>query len=163
MAGTPTTTVQTDAERFYSDLQALEQGSREDAERLLPIAEQQVENHRAIVTRLTSLLDRAQAELDRWAITAGELRATIDPGLEPTGAALRGKQIGEVAVKVLEESGKAQPIHYRDWLDLVRLAGYRVGGAEPTNSFLTALHRHPRIESIGARTGLWKLRDQDAA
>lgn len=162
MPKAPDNALEQAAERFYSVLHTLQDDSKTDAEQLLPVAEAQVEKHRALVAEMTGILDRAQAELDRWATAAANLRAAIDPNLEPVGQGLRGRAIAEVAIRVLEESGKAQPIHYRDWQQLVRLAGYRIGGANPDASFLTALHRHPDIESIGNRTGLWKLAEGDA-
>lgn len=162
MVDKPNYTVSAAAARFYSDLQALETASREDALAFLPIAEQRVEEHREIVAKLTALLDRAQTELDRWAVTAGQLRSTLHPDQAPVGAALRGKQISEIAIAVLEQSGKQQPIHYTDWYELVRLAGYTINGTRPEASFLTALHRHRRVQPIGNRTGLWRLTGGDA-
>lgn len=156
MAETPTRAVRAAAARFYSDIHA-EDASRSDAESILPVAEDQVEKHREIVVELRGLLERAEADLARWATAAANLRATIDPGLDPGGAVLRGRHVGTVAVRLLEESGKPTPIHYRDWQQLIHLAGYTIGGANPQASFLTALHREPRAVKVGNRTGLWEL------
>lgn len=145
-----------DTERFYTVLQAAQERSRTDAEIILPVAEQQVEAHREIVAELRRVLAGAESELERWASTAAELRAARD-GVEPVKAALGGKALAEIAVTVLRESGKPQPIHYSDWLDLIRLAGYQVSGRDPQATLLTALGRDQRCESIGGRTGLWRL------
>lgn len=157
MDETTTPTVQEDAARFYSELQAAGESGRDDAARLLPAADAQVETHRELVAALRTLLERAENELDHWAVAAANLRAAADPTIEPPGEDLGGKALVEVAVRVLADSDKPQPIHYRDWLQLVRLAGYRVGGVDPQASFLTAISRDERVESIGGRTGLWKL------
>lgn len=153
----PTIPAPADIERFYGDLHAAREASRDQAEQLLPHAEHQVETHRRLVATLRDLLATVEADLARWATTAGELRATVDPDQVRPGAALSGKALREIAIRVLEQSDRPQPIHYRDWQHLVELAGYTIGGANPEATFLTALHREPRAESIGGRSGLWKL------
>lgn len=150
------------AERFYSVLQAASSDSKADAERLLPVAEMQVERHRQIVAELRGLQERAEAELDRWAAATANLRATVDPDTAPSGTAYGGKALSTVARAVLEQSGKQQPIHYSDLRDLIHLAGYTIAGVDPQATLLAALGRSKEWESIGGRTGLWKIAETDA-
>ncbi len=74
---------------------------------------------------------------------------------------LRGLRIADAALEVAREHGRRE-LHYREWFELVRRAGYLIGGANPEASFLTALHRHPAVESVGDRTGLWRIPETDA-
>lgn len=144
------------ADRFYAVLQAAQSDSVADAERLLPVAEMQVERHRQIVAELRGLQERAEVELDRWATAAANLRAAVDPDSAPGGSAYGGKALAAVAERLLVESGKTT-IHYRDLAELIRVAGYKVAGVNPDATLLTALHKSKAWESIGDRTGLWKI------
>lgn len=57
---------------------------------------------------------------------------------------LRGTAIRETAVRVLVERG-AGPIHYRDWHELLRKAGYAVTGKDPQATLLTQVSRSPVV------------------
>jgi hypothetical protein len=157
----PTNGFTADAERFYSLLQAVQEQSRDDAQTLLPVAEDQVEKHRAIVAELRQLLTHAEADLDHWATTAANLRASVNPDLPAGGAELGGRALATIAATVLETSGKPQPIHYRDLQEQIQLAGYTISGVDAQATLLTALGRSPNWEAIGGRTGLWKLANTD--
>lgn len=152
----PDLTFHSIAERFYAVLQAAKSDSKADAERLLPVAEMQVERHRQIVVELRSLQERAEAELDRWATAAANLRATVDPNAAPGGAEFGGKKLAAVAQALLEQSGK-HTMHYRDLAELIRDAGYQIAGVNPDATLLSALGKAKQWESIGDRTGLWKI------
>ncbi len=72
---------------------------------------------------------------------------------------LRGERLREVALAILRErAGDGTPIHYRDWFDALIEAGYRVVGRDPLASFLTQVSRIGRVEKIGRRSGLYRLR-----
>jgi hypothetical protein len=59
-------------------------------------------------------------------------------------SSLRGTAIREIAVRVLVERG-AGPIHYRDWHELLREAGYAVSGNDPQSTLLTQISRSPVV------------------
>lgn len=72
---------------------------------------------------------------------------------------LRGERLREVALDVLhEKAGDGTPIHYREWFAALNEAGFRVVGKDPLASFLTQVSRIDRVEKIGRRTGLYRLR-----
>jgi hypothetical protein len=72
---------------------------------------------------------------------------------------LRGERLREVALEVLREHVReGEPIHYRAWFDALVDAGYRVVGKDPLATFLTHISRIERVEAVGRRTGLYRLR-----
>jgi hypothetical protein len=72
---------------------------------------------------------------------------------------LRGERLREVALDVLTaRAGDGQPIHYRAWFDALVDAGYRVSGKDPLATFLTHVSRIDRVEPVGRRSGLYRLR-----
>ena len=72
---------------------------------------------------------------------------------------LRGERLREVAIQIIRErAGNGEPIHYRVWYDALVEAGYRVVGKEPLAVFLTQVSRIDRVEKVGRRTGLYRLR-----
>jgi hypothetical protein len=74
---------------------------------------------------------------------------------------LRGKRLQEVAVEVLRrEVGVDQTIHYRQWFSLLRAQGFEIRGKDPLNTFLTGVGRADGVESIGGRSGLYRLIDK---
>ncbi len=74
-------------------------------------------------------------------------------------AALRGRHLREVTVDVLRQRVPAgEPIHYREWLQLLSEAGLRVGGRDPHATFLTQISQAADVESVRPRSGLYRLR-----
>lgn len=72
---------------------------------------------------------------------------------------LRGERLREVALDVLrEKAGDGTAIHYREWFAALNEAGFRVVGKDPLASFLTQVSRIDRVEKIGRRSGLYRLR-----
>jgi hypothetical protein len=72
---------------------------------------------------------------------------------------LRGQRLREVALDVLRDrAGDGEPIHYRAWFDALVEAGYRVTGKDPLATFLTHVSRIDRVEPVGRRSGLYRLR-----
>lgn len=71
---------------------------------------------------------------------------------------LRGRQLEEVALRVLDEDrGPGVEVHYQEWFELLRSQGHLVAGKEPLNTFLTQINRSPKVERIGNRTGRYRL------
>lgn len=85
------------------------------------------------------------------------------PGPRPTdeGQALAGSAIRRVAVRVLVDSEHAEaPIHYREWFNLLRDAGYDVAGKRPDAVFLNQIARSPVVKTT-TKAGIYEL-DQEA-
>jgi hypothetical protein len=82
---------------------------------------------------------------------------TSTPGLTP----LRGPAIRETAVRLLLERGVSiERIHYREWFELVRDAGFEVIGKDPHAVFLTQITRSPVVRKT-TEGGIYAL-DLDA-
>jgi hypothetical protein len=72
---------------------------------------------------------------------------------------LRGERLREVALEVLRRlSSPGDPVHYRIWFQALVDSGYRVLGRDPLATFLTQVSRIDRVEKIGRRSGLYRLR-----
>jgi hypothetical protein len=72
---------------------------------------------------------------------------------------LRGERLREVALEVLHRlSASGDPVHYRIWFEALVESGYRVIGKDPLATFLTQVSRIDRVERIGRRSGLYRLR-----
>lgn len=163
MALAATRTPESTPDGFYSVLQTLSQQGHRQVTRALPDIDRNVEERRQVVTELRRLLAHAQDELAAWETVRAAYTRVLDPDAPDQGDGLRGQAIARVAVDVLRESDRALPIHYRDWYELVRAAGHRVGGIDPLASFLTAVHRRSTsrgdVQPIGGRSGLWTLQE----
>jgi hypothetical protein len=72
---------------------------------------------------------------------------------------LRGERIREVALQVLQTlSASGDAVHYRIWFDALVESGYRILGRDPLASFLTQITRIEKVERVGRRSGLYRLR-----
>jgi hypothetical protein len=72
---------------------------------------------------------------------------------------LRGERLREVAVDVLRRlATSGDPIHYRAWFGALVESGFRVSGRDPLATFLTQITRIDQVESVGRRSGLYRLR-----
>lgn len=64
---------------------------------------------------------------------------------------LKGVDIRVGAVRILAARQAApRPVHYTGWYDLVRQAGYGIGGRDPLATFLTQITRSPVVQHAGA-------------
>lgn len=72
---------------------------------------------------------------------------------------LRGERLREVAMEVLQRlSDSGDPVHYRIWFEALVQAGFSVSGRDPLATFLTQITRIDNVESVGRRSGLYRLR-----
>lgn len=130
--------------REYRAISARVAERREQADRLRAVAEaldEQTAREEHLLRELAGALDiDEQLRLER---------------LDPT---LRGTRLREVALQVLrsQEDPRAE-IHYREWFELVRSAGHRIGGRDPLATFLAQVHRAEGVERVGQRTGRYRL------
>jgi hypothetical protein len=104
----------------------------------------------------------AMREAERYAKTIrelGELLGVEDQlSLSDLSEQLRGERLREVAADVLWRNFHAgDVVHYKQWQECVVSEGYRIGGKNPTATFLTQVARVESVERIGRRSGLYKL------
>jgi hypothetical protein len=72
---------------------------------------------------------------------------------------LRGERLREVALEVLQRlSTSGDAVHYRIWFDALLQSGYRILGRDPLATFLTQVTRIEKVESVGRRSGLYRIR-----
>jgi hypothetical protein len=117
---------------------------REQADRLRALADQVEER----VARDERLLEEMAAALG----LSAQLR------LDDLSPRLRGQRLREVAVDVLRTHwDPGRDIHYREWFDLVTRQGHKVGGKDPLATFLAQVHRSADVESVGRRSGKYRL------
>jgi hypothetical protein len=133
-----------------------------------------VEGEREIVVERLAAL-RAQAErmhavvdeLDRDVEETARLLRQIDEmlglapqlSLEAMHGELRGQRLRQIAVDLLrQKKSVGEPVHYKDWYQLLLEAGLRVAGKDPLATFLTQIARAPGVESVRPRSGLYRLR-----
>lgn len=109
---------------------------------------------------LAEKLDR-QTEADRHALhdLEGILGESSQLRIDDLDRRLGGQRLERVAIHLLEERPEvAGGIHYREWFDLVRDAGYQVSGKKPLGTFLAQINRSEAVERVGTRTGRYRLR-----
>jgi hypothetical protein len=113
--------------------------------------------------RLRSLADRVddQTQRDRRLLEEleGALGRSVQLSIDDLDRRLRGQRLLAVAIRILEEKvGQGRDIHYRDWFQLLRSDGYRVGGKDPAATFLAQINRAEAVESVGKRSGRYRLK-----
>ena len=126
-----------------------------------------------LAARLTETQDRAEhfevlaAEAREEAKSIADSIRAIEElvGLAPQLAIcelseeLRGERLREVALDVLQRlSSSGDPVHYRIWFESLLEAGFRVSGRDPLATFLTQITRIDKVEGVGSRSGLYRLR-----
>lgn len=110
-------------------------------------------------TRAAEARDEAKTLSDR--MRAIEEVAGLAPQLAICNISeeLRGERLREVAVDVLRQlAATGDPIHYRAWFQGLVESGFRVSGRDPLATFLTQITRIDQVESVGRRSGLYRLR-----
>lgn len=72
---------------------------------------------------------------------------------------LRGERLRTVAADIVFRHFKPgdPPFHYKHWIELLLAEGYRVGGKDPSATFLTQVAHVPGVERVGRRTGLYQI------
>jgi hypothetical protein len=135
---------------------------RAAAEAEREVALDRIKGLRAQAERLRALADAADADL----MAAVRLLQQLDEilGIAPqmsisqVDEALRGQRLRQVAIQVLKcRRGESATVHYREWYDLIVADGHRIAGKDPVATFLTQVSRAPEVESVGRRTGMYRL------
>lgn len=115
------------------------------------------------VDRLRALADHVERQATRDEHVLRELEGALGLAaqmqIEQLDRELGGRRLLEVAISVLErEIEPGQTVHYRDWYALLCAAGFRARGQDPLANFLAQISRSTDIESVGQRTGRYRLR-----
>ena len=128
--------------------------------RLLGRLEQEAEQLEALRSVVEDLADRVA----RGKQALGEINSVL--GKEPqlrldeADVRLRGQRLEQIAIEVLTtHHDREEPVHYRDWFELLRSNGYLVAGKAPLDTFLAQINRSAAVERVGRRTGLYRLAD----
>lgn len=116
---------------------------------------EQLDRMRAIVSNIEERLahdERMLGDIDSVLGRAPQLR------LEEADVRLRGQRLEAIAIQVLAQSlGPDAEVHYRQWFELLRAEGHVIAGKEPLNTFLSQINRSEAVESVGRRTGRYRL------
>lgn len=116
---------------------------------------EQLERMRSIVSNIEERLsydERMLDDIDSALGIAPQLR------IEEADVRLRGQRLEAVAIETLEQRlGPEAEIHYRQWFEMLRAEGHVVAGKEPLNTFLSQINRSDGVESVGRRTGRYRL------
>ena len=104
----------------------------------------------------------AMREAERYARTIRELGEILEVedqlSLVDLSDQLRGERLRAIAAEVLWRHHNAgDVVHYKDWFQLVVADVYRIGGKDPSSTFLTQVARVDSVERIGRRSGLYRL------
>lgn len=121
----------------------------------IELEREQLERMQAIVASIADRLsydERMLEDIDSALGRSPQLR------LEEGDVRLRGQRLETIAVEILERKlGADAEVHYRDWFEMVRAEGHVVSGKEPLNTFLSQINRSESVESVGRRTGRYRL------
>lgn len=112
---------------------------------------------------LRSLADQVEEELRRSSMVLRQAEELLGVApqvpIDALDGELSGRRLREVAVELLRQrKGDGAEIHYRAWFELLRASGVRVGGKDPTATFLAQVSSAPEIESVRPRSGVYRLR-----
>jgi hypothetical protein len=117
---------------------------------------EQAERLRVLADRIDEQTKRERALLEQLESALGR---SVQLSIDDLDGRLRGQRLLDVAVTLLEDQiGRGQEIHYRDWFQLLQSHGHRVGGKDPLGTFLAQINRAEAVESIGKRTGRYRLK-----
>jgi len=122
----------------------------------------QWEECRARHERHQRLADAAARDAERYAQTIreiGEILGVEDQlSIVDLSDDLRGERLREIAADVVwRHFREGDVVHYKRWFDLVVADGHRIGGKNPSATFLTQIARVDSVERVGRRSGLYRL------
>lgn len=116
---------------------------------------QEVDERRLLLDRLAGPTPSGSQE--GAANSQGAEPAEGAPVAEATTSVLRGPAIRRAAVEVLlADPARPEALHYRDWFEKVRRAGFEVAGKDPLAVFLTQISRSPVVRK-STQAGIYEL------
>jgi hypothetical protein len=152
-----------DRARVEHKLAELDRQHAELAERLLRVANvrDELRERLAMLNRLVhdagdealaggrSVRDDGVGDLRLGGVDATAMAGTEPKDVEalrPGATVVRGQAIREAAVRALAASPRAfEPVHYREWFELLCAEGLVPAGKDPLATFLTQLGRSPVV------------------
>ncbi len=146
----------TTVEPFYSDLQAVGVKTREVAAEGAQRLRERLVDARRILALGRDFVRTAEHDVQQ--IEAALAAVSTLSGERELAESLRGRRLGHVAVELLRESARPQPIHYTDWFRILEDSGRVIDAKDPMATFLTAITREDVVERVGQRTGMYRLR-----
>lgn len=104
----------------------------------------------SLLARFATSAEDSPFPLSRTTGRAAHLQPVRD-NESASKAVLRGGRIREIAVLLLASSpNPRRPIHYQQWYELLRNAGYAIDAQDPVATFLTQVGRSPVVRRAGA-------------
>lgn len=143
-------------ESLSSDFVTAAEAERETLAARLVDAQERAEHFESVAAQ-----SREEAESLAASIRAIEEVAGLSPqmAISELSEEIRGERLREVALDVLRRiSSSGDSVHYRVWFEALLGSGYRVSGKDPLATFLTQVSRIERVQSVGRRSGLYRLR-----
>lgn len=133
------------AARLEADALRLEaERLREEAASYMALAEK--------ATAEAMVREQRLRELDELLGRAPQLRLDLQTD------ALRGQRLREVAVELMaRRQGIREPIHYREWFELLAAEGHTVAGKNPLATFLTQVTRSPVVLRESEQPGVYRV------
>lgn len=133
------------AARAEADVLRLEaERLREEAANFMALAEK--------ATAEAIVVEHRVRELDELLGRAPQLRLDLQTD------ALRGQRLREVAVETMARRKKiGEPIHYREWFELLVAEGHTVLGKDPLATFLTQVTRSPVVLRQSDQPGVYRV------
>jgi len=135
-----------------------ERAARAEADALRLEAErlrEQAASHLRLAEQATAaaiVREQRARELDELLGRAPQLRLDLD------SEALRGRRLREAAVEIAaRRRGLGEPIHYREWFELLRAEGHSIGGKDPLATFLTEMTRSPVVLRQPEQPGVYRV------
>ncbi|MFN2470225.1 MAG: hypothetical protein ABR583_04405 [Gaiellaceae bacterium] len=124
---------------------------RLEAERLREEAVKHIELAEKATAQAMELEHRLR-ELDELLGRAPQLRLDLQTD------ALRGQRLREVAVELVARQRRiGEPIHYREWFELLLAEGHTVEGKDPLATFLTQVTRSPVVLRESEQSGVYRV------
>jgi hypothetical protein len=135
--------------------------ARAEADRLRLEAQrlrEEAARHHALAEGATAeaiVLESRVRELDELLGRAPQLRLDLQP------EALRGQRLRETAIEIIGKHRRlGEPIHYREWFELLLAEGHSVEGKDPLATFLTQVTRSPVVLRQPRQPGVYRVDPQ---
>jgi hypothetical protein len=116
----------------------------------------QAERFRQLADRID---ERTAADRALLEDIEGQLGIAIQLRTDDMNQRLGGQRLERIAIELLQQTRSGvNEIHYREWFQLLQDAGVRVRGRNPLATFLAQINRSEQVESLGQRSGRYRLR-----
>lgn len=143
--------------------QRFSRAARAERDRLARKEAQLKERRKSLQAKIADL----DGELEAVASQIRLIEAVAEPAQRPArvreisnqddeGVLLTGAAIRQEAIQSLLRDRRGNPIHYREWLELLHRHGYQVAGKRPEAVFLNQVTRSPVVRAT-TQTGYYEV------